>query len=49
MLLTVIDRLAADIFEHKGLFGIGNESKHDFSAHIKGVQLLVNKSYTYSA
>ncbi|KAM5546111.1 hypothetical protein V8D89_000237 [Ganoderma adspersum] len=29
--------LVADIYDRMGLFGIGNESKHDFSVHIRGV------------
>ncbi|PIL28911.1 transporter [Ganoderma sinense ZZ0214-1] len=41
-------KLTADIYEHKGLFGIGNESRHNFSADITGMELSVNKDYADS-
>ncbi len=45
---TVADRLTADIYDHKGWFGLGNETRHKFSADITGMELLVNKSYADS-
>ena len=47
-LTWALDRLTADIYDHKGLFGIGNESRHNFSADITGMELLVNKDYADS-
>ena len=47
-MLTLVDRLTADIYEHTGLFGIGNESRHNYSADITGMELLVYKDYADS-
>ncbi|KAI1792745.1 delta-endotoxin CytB [Ganoderma leucocontextum] len=42
-------KLTADIYDHKGWFGIGNETRHNFSADITGMELVVNRSYASSA
>ena len=44
----ILDRVSAYIYEYKGPLGIGNESRHNFSADITGMELLVNKDYADS-
>ena len=41
----ILDRVSAYIYEYKGPLGIGNESRHDYSANIFGIMLLVKKTY----
>ncbi|KAM5546035.1 hypothetical protein V8D89_000161 [Ganoderma adspersum] len=36
---------SAYIYEYRGPLGIGNESRHDYSANITGMELLVKKTY----
>ena len=43
------DRLTADILDTRGWFGLTSESKHNFTADITAMELVVNKSYAYTS
>ncbi|PIL27518.1 transporter [Ganoderma sinense ZZ0214-1] len=42
-------KLTADILETRGWFGLTSESKHNFTADITAMELVVNKSYAYTS
>ncbi|PIL27370.1 transporter [Ganoderma sinense ZZ0214-1] len=42
-------KLTADILETQGWFGLTSESKHNFTADITAMELVVNKSYAYTS
>ena len=47
--MIVHDRLTADILETQSWFGLTSESRHNFSADITAMELVVNKSYAYTS
>ncbi|KAM5534739.1 hypothetical protein V8D89_011603 [Ganoderma adspersum] len=42
-------KLTADILETQGWFGLTSESRHNFTADITAMELVVNKSYAYTS